>query len=66
MKYLILSLTLLPMFALANAPQKRDFRPLKPKRIIKKEETNKLPKWDKEEKVKAPDSSLFPRVKFDW
>tara|TARA_R100000426_G_scaffold76710_1_gene54235 strand:- start:230 stop:388 length:159 start_codon:yes stop_codon:yes gene_type:complete len=52
------------MLALATAPQKREFRPLLPNSIIKKEETNKLPKWEEGDK-REPDAGLFPTPSFD-
>tara|TARA_Y100000114_G_scaffold114080_1_gene108079 strand:+ start:269 stop:463 length:195 start_codon:yes stop_codon:yes gene_type:complete len=64
MKYLLLTLALTPMLALATAPQKREFRPLLPNSIIKKEETNKLPKWEEGDK-REPDAGLFPTPSFD-
>ena len=64
MKYLLLTLALTPTLALATAPQKREFRPLLPNSIIKKEETNKLPKWEEGDK-REPDAGLFPTPSFD-
>ena len=64
MKYFLLTLALAPTLALATAPQKRDFRPLLPNSITKKEETSKLPKWEEGDK-REPDSSLFPTPSFD-
>ena len=64
MKYLLLTLALAPTIALATAPQKREFRPLLPNSIIKKEETSKLPKWGEGDK-REPDAGLFPTPSFD-
>ena len=64
MKILILTLALAPTLALATAPQKREFRPLLPNSIIKKEETSKLPKWEEGDK-REPDAGLFPTPSFD-
>ena len=59
MRYFLLTLTLSPMLALANAPQPRDFRPLLPNNTIKKQELE-LPTWDGSETHRAPEASLFP------
>ena len=64
MKYLLLTQALTPTLALATAPQKREFRPLLPNSIIKKEETSKLPKWEEGDK-REPDAGLFPTPSFD-
>ena len=64
MKYFLLTLAVAPTLALATAPQKREFRPLLPNSIIKKEETSKLPKWEEGDK-REPDASLFPTPSFD-
>lgn len=54
---------LMPAFLLASAPQKREFRPLKPSDGSTQQvdsEGRELPTWDKGDTRRGPESSLFP------
>ncbi len=61
-------IALVPAAVLASAPQKREFRPLKPNDGSTQQvdyeqvdsEGRELPTWDKADTRRGPESSLFP------